>query len=58
MNNRLSILSNATQSDLLLAPYPYLFVENALDRDLLAQLEAEFPRDCVILGDREILLTV
>ena len=54
MSNRLSILSNASPSDLVVEPYPHFLIENALDADVFAQLEAAFPADSTVVGERGI----
>lgn len=51
-NNRLSILSKVSSSDLVLSPYPHLVIENALDATLFAELEATFPDDSLVLDHR------
>ncbi len=43
--NRLSILGNASRSDLILTPFPHLLIENALDAEVFAQLASCFPDD-------------
>lgn len=50
--NRMSILQNATRSDLRLEPYPHLVIENALDASVFAELEASFPSDDVVRNGR------
>ncbi|WP_341676584.1 2OG-Fe(II) oxygenase [Niveibacterium sp. SC-1] len=50
--NRLSILSNAARSDLVLDPYPHLLIENALDPQVFAQLAAHFPEDDIVRDGR------
>jgi hypothetical protein len=52
--NRLSILSNAKSSDLRLQPYPHLVIEDALDAEVFARLEAAFPADEVVVNGREV----
>jgi hypothetical protein len=51
---RLSILSNAQKSDLVLEPYPHLVIENALDADVFAELEATFPADDIVVDGRPV----
>lgn len=51
---RLSILSRASRSDLVLDPYPHLVIENALDPDVFAALEAAFPADDVVVNGRRL----
>ena len=50
--NRLSILSNAGPDDLRLEPFPHLVIQNALDADLFAQLEKEFPDTNTVMNGR------
>lgn len=52
--NRLSILSNVTSTDLRLDPYPHLVIENALDNDVYAELEASFPSDEIVRDGRPV----
>jgi hypothetical protein len=52
--NRLSILSKASSSDLVLEPYPHLVMENALDAALFAELAATFPDDAMVLNGRPV----
>jgi hypothetical protein len=49
---RNSILSNVKPQDLNLDPFPHLIVENALDAEVFAELEATFPSDQLIVDDR------
>lgn len=53
-NRRLSILSNASTSSLMLDPYPHLVIRNALDPDIFAALEAQFPADEVVVNRRPV----
>ena len=48
-NARLSILSQACTGNWVLAPYPHLVIENALDAQLFAELEATFPADSLVV---------
>ncbi len=48
--NRLSILSRVSKADLVLDPYPHLVITDAIDPDVYAQLEHEFPNDDLILN--------
>lgn len=50
--NPLSILSRASKADLRLEPYPHLVITDALDPEIYAQLEREFPADEVVLNGR------
>ena len=52
--NRLSILSNARNTDFILEPYPHLVVKNALDAEVFAELEATFPEDSLIVDGRPL----
>ena len=52
--NRLSILSNVTAGDLRVDPYPHLIVRNALDPELFATLDAEFPSDELVVDRRPL----
>lgn len=51
--SRLSILSNASSLDVRQKPYPHLVIKNALDPDIYAQLEAEYPDPALVLNGRE-----
>jgi hypothetical protein len=51
-SNRLSILSNAAKINLEKLPYPHIVIKDALDKDVYLQLEAEFPKDEIILNGR------
>jgi hypothetical protein len=53
-NNRLSILSNARTADVMLDPYPHLVIRNALDPDVFAALESQFPADDVVVNRRPL----
>lgn len=55
--HRLSILSQASQADLVLLPYPHLVVRNALAPDVYAELEASFPAEDIVLDGRRKLDT-
>ncbi|MCP5346825.1 MAG: hypothetical protein R3F41_15490 [Gammaproteobacteria bacterium] len=52
-NSRLSILSNATEEDVFLDPYPHLVVRNALDKEIFQQLRDEQPDVDIVLNGRE-----
>ena len=54
IKNQLSILSRASQADLVLDPYPHLVIKNALDPEIYAKLESQFPAPEVILNGRTI----
>lgn len=54
VKNSLSILSRASRTDLVLDPYPHLVIKNALDPEIYAKLDAEFPSHEVILDGRVI----
>lgn len=54
MGSRLSILSNARKSDLRLDPYPHFVIENALDADLYASLDAALPPDDIVVDGRPV----
>jgi len=51
--SRLSILSNAATSDLVLEPYPHLIIRNALDKEVFDALQATLPAAEQILDGRE-----
>lgn len=51
--SRLSILSNASSTQIIESPYPYIVVNDAVDKDLFAQLASEYPDPSVILAGRE-----
>ena len=51
--SRLSILSNASSLDVKTEPYPHIVIKNALDPDVYAQLEAEYPDPAVVLNGRD-----
>ena len=51
---RLSILSNASISSVVLEPYPHLVIQNALDPEVFSALEAQFPADEVIVNHRPL----
>lgn len=53
-NRRLSILSNASESSLVLDPYPHFVIRNALDPEIFAALEAQFPADEVVVNKRPV----
>jgi hypothetical protein len=53
MNNRLSILSNASSADLVTEPYPHIVIKNALDPAVFKQLADEYPDPAVVLNGRE-----
>jgi hypothetical protein len=53
-NQRLSILSNVTASDVRLDPYPHLIINNALDPDVFSALDAQFPSDDVVVNARPL----
>lgn len=53
-SQRLSILSNARTSDVRLDPYPHLVIRNALDPDVFAALESQFPSDEVVVNRRAL----
>jgi len=53
-NRRLSILSNTRPADLRLDPFPHLIVRNALDPEVFAALEAQFPADEIVVNDRPV----
>lgn len=53
-SKRLSILSNASSSSLVLDPYPHLVIQNALDAEIFAQLAASFPPDELVVNGREV----
>ena len=48
----LSILSRVRPADLVPEPYPHLIVKNALEPEIFAQLEQQFPADDVVVDDR------
>lgn len=48
----LSILSNACRADVRTDPYPHVVIRNALDPEIYAQLEKEFPDPSVVLNNR------
>lgn len=52
-NSKLSILSNASSVDIKLEPYPHLIIKNALDPDIYAQLEKQYPDPQIVLNGRE-----
>lgn len=54
MNKRLSILSNASSSNLVLDPYPHLVIRNALDPEIFEQLARDFPEDELVVNGREV----
>lgn len=49
----LSILSNASRTEIHLDPYPHIVIKNALDKTLYEQLADEFPCPSVVLNGRE-----
>jgi hypothetical protein len=51
---RFSILSNASNANVVMDPYPHLVIRNALDPDVFAQLAATFPADDLIVNGRQI----
>lgn len=51
--SRLSILSNASSLDVKTEPYPHLVIKNALDPEVYAQLEAEYPDPAIVLNGRD-----
>ena len=53
-SRNLSILSKAGRADLVLDPYPHLIIRNALESEIYAQLEREFPSEEVILNGRPV----
>lgn len=54
IKNQLSILSRASRADLVLEPYPHLVIKNALDPEIYAKLESQFPAPEIILNGRAI----
>ena len=52
--NKLSILSRASRVDLVSEPYPHLVIKNALDPEIYASLDAQFPAADVILNGRAV----
>jgi hypothetical protein len=54
VSNRLSILSNVNAADLVLEPYPHFVIQDALDPDVFVQLEAAYPADQMVVGERPI----
>ena len=52
--SRLSILSNASTSSLVLDPYPHLVIRNALDPEVFEQLAARFPEDDLVVNGRDV----
>jgi hypothetical protein len=50
----LSILSNVRASDVLVDPYPHLVIRNALDPEIFAALEAQFPADDIVVNQRPL----
>ena len=52
-NSRLSILSNATEADVIMEPYPHLVLKNALDEEIFQQLKEEQPSVDVVLNGRK-----
>jgi len=53
VKSRLSILSNASSLDVKTEPYPHLVIKNALDPEVYAQLEAEYPDPAIVLNGRD-----
>ena len=51
--NPISILSRASQADLVTTPYPHLIINDALAPEVFAQLAREYPSDEIILDGRE-----
>ena len=52
--NPLSILSKASAAHLKLQPFPHLVIEDALDAQVFAQLEAAFPADELAVDGRTV----
>jgi hypothetical protein len=46
------VLSKVSSLNVILQPYPHVVVRNAIDEDLFKQLDREFPRRKLLLGDR------
>jgi len=57
LNKRLSILSNAKPEHLRLHPFPHLVIENALDAEVYAELNANYPSDALVVNGRPIVDT-
>ena len=48
--HKLSILSNVSESSLIGDPFPHMIIPNALDPELFAALEAQFPAEDVVVN--------
>lgn len=52
-NSWLSKLSNATEEDVVIDPYPHLVIRNALDEEIFQQLKDEQPSVDIVMNGRE-----
>tara|TARA_B100000287_G_C20667218_1_gene792108 strand:- start:2775 stop:3518 length:744 start_codon:yes stop_codon:yes gene_type:complete len=50
MNQNLSLLNKANKNNLVIEPYPYIVINDALDEDLYSELESCYPSDEEISG--------
>lgn len=50
----LSVLQRATKADVMLDPYPYMVIENALPEDLYQQLAKEYPGYETVVRNRPL----
>ena len=51
--SRLSILSKAKSSDVRVDPFPHLLIHNALDHEIFAELNSQFPDVGIVMNGRK-----